>query len=197
MWFFVDSAVTPGTLGLVPINQRKSSQLSARTPSGLARALRSASCRTNASLARGEARPHGVFAVLRETGVLSMHRQAIFGMAFVAMMLMAQAPVALAQDNRLQKIEDRLSALERRTTARDGSDSSDVSKVIAAAAIALGIALFCGRWAQQNGRDFWLWFSGALIFNIFALIYLGLAIGDEKAAKRRAEKRAAKEAQEL
>jgi len=126
-----------------------------------------------------------------------MHRQAIFGMAFVAMMLMAQAPVALAQDNRLQKIEDRLSALERRTTARDGSDSSDVSKVIAAAAIALGIALFCGRWAQQNGRDFWLWFSGALIFNIFALIYLGLAIGDEKAAKRRAEKRAAKEAQEL
>jgi hypothetical protein len=155
------------------------------------------SCRTNASPARGEARPDGVPAVLRVTGVLSMHRQAIFGMAFVAMMLMAQAPVALAQDNRLQKIEDRLSALERRIAARDGSDSSDVSKVIAVAAVTLGIALFCGRWAQQNGRDFWLWFSGALIFNIFALIYLGLAIGDDKAAKRRAEKQAAKEAQEL
>jgi len=74
-----------------------------------------------------------------------MHRQAIFGMALVAMMLMAQAPVALAQDNLLQNIEDRLGALERRIAARDGSDSSDVSKIIAAAAISLGIALFCGR----------------------------------------------------
>jgi hypothetical protein len=125
-----------------------------------------------------------------------MQRQAIFGMALMAIMLMAQAPVALAQDDRLQKIEDRLGALERRIAARDGSDSSDVSKFIAAATISLGIALFCGRWAQQNGRDFWLWFSGALIFNVFALIYLGLAIGDDKAAKRRAEKQAAKEAQE-
>jgi multisubunit Na+/H+ antiporter MnhB subunit len=126
-----------------------------------------------------------------------MHRHAIFGVAFVAMMLMAQPPAALAQDNRLQKLEDRLSALERRIAARDGSDFSDVSKVIAPAAILLGIALFCGRWAQQNGRDFWLWFLGGLIFNIFALLSLYLAIDEEKTAKRRAEKKVAKEAQEL
>ena len=126
-----------------------------------------------------------------------MHRHAVFGMAWVAMMLMALTPVALAQDNRLQKFEDRLSALERRIADRDGSDFSDVSKVIAPAAMLLGIALFCGRWAQQTGRDFWLWFLGALIFNLFALISLYLAIDEEKAAKRRAEKKAAKEAQEL
>src|SRR6516162_8405581 len=102
MRFFVDSAVTVSTLGLALMNRRKSSQLSARTPSGLSRALRNASCRMNPSLARGEARPHGVAMVLRVTGALSMHKQAIFGIALLAMILMPQAPVALAQDNRLQ-----------------------------------------------------------------------------------------------
>ena len=125
-----------------------------------------------------------------------MNKQAIFGMALAAMISMAQAPVALAQDNRLEKIEDRLKALEQRIAARDSSDSSELRKIIVAPAILLGIALFCGRWAQRNGRDFWLWFLGALVFNIFALIWLWCVIGDEKAAKRRAAKQAAKEAQE-
>jgi hypothetical protein len=126
-----------------------------------------------------------------------MHKQAILGIALVAMILMAQAPVALAQDNRLQKIEDRLRALEQRIAAPGGSDSWDVSGIIATSAILLGLALFCGRWAQQNGRDFWLWFLGGLIFNIFALLFLYSAIEEDKNAKRKAEKQAAKEAQEL
>jgi hypothetical protein len=126
-----------------------------------------------------------------------MHWLSIFGMALVAMTLMAQGPLALAQDDRLHKIEDRLSTLEQRIAARDSVDSLTVTKLVPAAVMLLGIALFCGRWAQQSGRDFWLWFSGALVFNLFALIYLAFAIGDDKAAKRRAEKRAAEEMSEL
>ena len=126
-----------------------------------------------------------------------MHKQAILGIALVAMILMAQAPVALAQNNRLQKIEDRLKALEQRIAAHDGSDSWDVSGIIATSAILLGLALFCGRWAQQTGRDFWLWFLGALIFNIFALLFLWSAIEEDQKAKRKAKEPAAKEAQEL
>ena len=126
-----------------------------------------------------------------------MHKQAVFGIALAAMILMAQAPVVLAQENRLQKIEDRLKALEQRNAARGGSDSWDVGGIIAPAAIVLGIALFCGRWAQQTGRDFWLWFLGALIFNIFALLFLWSAIEEEQKAKRKAKAQAAKELQEL
>jgi hypothetical protein len=110
---------------------------------------------------------------------------------------MVQAPTALAQDNRLQKIEDRLKALEQRIAAHGGSDSWDVTGIILPAAFVLGIALFCGRWAQQNGRDFWLWFLGALIFNIFAVLFLWSAIEEEQKAKRKAKEQAAKELQEL
>ena len=126
-----------------------------------------------------------------------MHKQAIFGIALVAMILMAQAPVALAQDNRLQKIEDRLRALEQRIAAHGGSDSWDVMGIITPAAFLLAIALFCGRWAQQTGRDFWLWFLGALIFNIFALLFLWNAIEEEQKARRKAKEQAAKETLEL
>ena len=126
-----------------------------------------------------------------------MHKQAIFGIALGAMILMAQAPVALAQDNRLQKIEDRLSALEQRIAAHGGPVSWDVMGIIAPPAFVLGIALFCGRWAQQTGRDFWLWFLGALIFNIFALLFLWNAIEEEQKTKRKAKKLAVKETQEL
>ena len=101
-----------------------------------------------------------------------MHKLAIFGMALVPMILMASAPVALAQDNRLQKIEDRLRALEQRIAANDWFDFSIMSYLPAAIPV-LALAMFCGRWAQQNGRDFWLWFLGTLIFNIFALIVSG------------------------
>jgi hypothetical protein len=126
-----------------------------------------------------------------------MHKQAIFGMALVAMIVVAQAPVALAQDNRFQKIEDRLRALEQRIAAHDRSDFS-IGSYLPGAIVVLAIALFCGRWAHQNGRDFWLWFLGALIFNIFALIWLWCVIGDDKSwARRKAKEQAAKEAQEL
>jgi hypothetical protein len=120
-----------------------------------------------------------------------MHKQRVVGFALVAMILMAQAPVALAQDNRFQKIEDRLTALEKRIAAHGGSDSWDVMGITPAVFI-LGIALFCGRWAHQTGRDFWLWFLGALIFNIFALLFLWNAIEEQQKAKSKA-----KEAQEL
>jgi hypothetical protein len=125
-----------------------------------------------------------------------MHRHAIFGMALVAMILVGQAPVALAQNNRLEKIEDRLRALEQRIAAGDRPDFSIVSYLPAAITV-LAIALFCGRWAQQNGRDFWLWFLGGLIFNIFALLVLWNVIEDEKKAKRKAKEQAPREAQEL
>ena len=125
-----------------------------------------------------------------------MRKLVIFGTALLVMILLAQAQAALAQDNRLQKIEERLQAVEQRIAAADRPDWSIVSYLPGAITI-LAIAVFCGRWAQQNGRDFWLWFLGGLIFNIFALLVLWNVIEDEKKANRKAKEQAPREAQEL
>ena len=57
--------------------------------------------------------------------------------------------------------------------------------------------MFCGLWARNNGRDFWLWFVGGLIFTIFALIFLANAMEEDKKAKRLADKKPFKEALDL
>ena len=124
-----------------------------------------------------------------------MHKGTMIGIVLVSGIIMIQARLVLAQDNRLQKIEARLQALEQRLDPDDWFGFSIIWYLPAAIPV-LALALFCGRWAQQNGRDFWLWFLGALIFNIFALIALWLAI-DEQKAKLKAKEKAAKEAQEL
>jgi hypothetical protein len=120
-----------------------------------------------------------------------MPMRSMTGIALVSILLMAQAGAALAQDDRLQKIEQRVSALEKRVADKGGS--LGWIKDYAPATPILGIGLFCGLWARSTGRDFWLWFVGGMLFNVLALIYLYCAIGDDKAAKRRAAEKASKE----
>jgi hypothetical protein len=125
-----------------------------------------------------------------------MHTRKIIGMALVSIALMAQARAALAQDDRLHKIEQRLNAVERQLADDDGRDGWIKGYFLAALPI-LGISLFCGRLAQQTGRDFWLWALGGLVFNILALLVLWSYIEDDKKAKRASAERASKEVLDL
>ena len=102
----------------------------------------------------------------------------------------------LAQDDRIQKIEQRLNALEQRVTPAD--NSLDFIKTYLPAVFPIvGIGLFCGLWARNSGRDFWLWFTAGLVFSIFALIAVLDAHEKDQKAKRAAAKNASKEAMDL
>ena len=125
-----------------------------------------------------------------------MYMRSMMGVAFVSFMMMAQARAAFAQDDRLHKIEQRLDAVERRLAANHGSVGW-INDYAPAALPILGIGLFCGLWARNNGRDFWLWFVGGLIFTFFALIFLASAIDDDKKAGRLADMKPSNEVLDL
>jgi hypothetical protein len=109
-----------------------------------------------------------------------VQNRTMIGIALLTIAVMAPARAAMAQDDRLKKIEARLSALEERT-----------------AFALLGIGLFCGLWARNSGRDFWLWFVGGLVFNVFALITVAATSAEDEKAKKEAAKKAYKEALDL
>ncbi len=125
-----------------------------------------------------------------------MSERNVLGMLVVSIVLMTTSRVASAQDDRLQKIERRLDALEQRGVS-DGN-AWDRFEILAVSALPiLGIGLFCGLWARSSGRDFWLWFVGGLVFNLLALLVLYDAIEKDKKAKRLAAEKAAKEPLDL
>jgi hypothetical protein len=129
---------------------------------------------------------------------MSMLERTMLGIALMTVAVMAPVPAVLAQNDRLQKIEERLNALEQRDTAASGS--FDFIKTYGPVAFPfLGIALFCGLWARNSGRDFWLWFVAGLVFTIFALITVAIthAADEDQKAKKEAATKASNEALDL
>jgi hypothetical protein len=120
-----------------------------------------------------------------------MHERTKIGIVLVSVVFMAQARPGVAQDERLQKIEQRLNAVEERVA--NANSSIGFIKAIPAALAVLGLGLFCGLWARNSGRDFWLWFVAGLVFNVFALIAVLDAHERDKKATRDSAKLASKE----
>jgi hypothetical protein len=125
-----------------------------------------------------------------------MYKQTSIGVVLVSVGLMACARPVLGQDDRLQKIEQRLNALEQRLPAANNSLDS-IKGYFPVALPVVGVGLFCGLWARSSGRDFWLWFVAGLVFTIFALVAVADAHEKDKKAKRDAEKKTPKEALDL
>ncbi len=125
-----------------------------------------------------------------------IHKRTTIGVVLVSLAFAAQVRPVLAQDDRIQKIEQRLNALEQRVAA--ANNSFDFIKVYLPGAFAIvGIGLFCGLWARNSGRDFWLWFVAGLVFSLFALIAVLDAHEKDQKAKRNAAKQASKEAMDV
>jgi hypothetical protein len=118
------------------------------------------------------------------------------GIVIVSIALMAHVRPVLGQDDRLQKIEQRLNVLEQRNGAASSPFDSIKSYIPGAFAI-MGIGLFCGLWARNSGRDFWLWFVAGLVFNLFTLVAVADVHEKDKKVKRDAEKKTLKEALDL
>ena len=132
-----------------------------------------------------------------------MHRRSMIEIALVSMILMAPARAVLAREvppvppvpprsEQRHTLEQRLSALEQRLDAPEqrpaaGGGSFDfIEGYLPGAFVLLGIGSFCGLWARNSGRDFWLWFVGGILFNVFALISVAVynAQDEDKKAKQ-------------
>jgi hypothetical protein len=125
-----------------------------------------------------------------------IRKRTTIGVVLVSLAFTAQVRPVLAQDDRPQKIEQRLNALEQRVAA--GNSLFDfITGYLTAAFEIVGIGFFCGLWARNSGRDFWLWFVAGLVFNIFALFAVLFAHDKDQKAKRDAAKKASKEALDL
>jgi hypothetical protein len=125
-----------------------------------------------------------------------MHERTKIGIVLLSVVFMAQARPGMAQDERLQKIEQRLNALEERVANANGS-SDFIKAYVPAAFGVLGVGLFCGLWARNSGRDFWLWFVAGLVFTVFALIAVLDAHERDKKARRDSARLASKESLDL
>ena len=68
---------------------------------------------------------------------------------------------AQADASRLNDLERRLARVENRS---DGNQAAGVAVFVCAA--------FCALWAQQTGRNAWLWFFLGLLFSVITLLAL-------------------------
>ena len=75
-----------------------------------------------------------------------MHKRTTFGVVLVALAFAAQVRPVLAQDDRIQKIEQRLNSLEQRVGAV-GHPFDFINRYLPVAFPIAGIGLFCGLWA--------------------------------------------------
>ena len=73
-----------------------------------------------------------------------MHKRTMIGIVLLSGVFMIQARLGLAQDQRLQKIEQRINALEERVAS--ANKSFDLIGAYIPAAFIVGIGLFCGLW---------------------------------------------------
>ena len=80
-----------------------------------------------------------------------MHKRTMVGVVLVSVVFMAQARLVVAQDERLQKIEQRLTALEERE-APNINQFGVFETYIPVSFSILGIGLFCGLWRELRSR---------------------------------------------
>ena len=109
-----------------------------------------------------------------------MARGWILGSALALTMLASTALAQQSVQTPLNNLETRLSELE-----------STVDELASAGFVIFLFGAFCALWAQNSGRNAWLWFFLGGIFNFIAvLVLLAKNSADRKGRVRRQEERA-------
>ena len=125
-----------------------------------------------------------------------IHKRATIGVVLVLLAFAAQVRPVLAQDDRIQKIEQRLNALEQRVAGCQ--QFVRLHQGVPPCRLPHRGDWFVLRvMGAELRRDFWLWFTAGLVFNLFALIAVLDAHEKDQKAKRSAAKEASKEAMDL
>jgi hypothetical protein len=98
--------------------------------------------------------------------IATLHRNACLPLVcLIVVSTVLQLSVAIAEDDapRLSAVEERLKKLESNIQDKSGFFG-----------VAILYAVFCAMWAQNSGRNAWLWFFLGLFFNVitvFVLLY--------------------------
>ncbi len=87
---------------------------------------------------------------------------------FFVLTLWLVAPLGAQVDGRIQTTENRLSAIESRLSRIE----SRVRSASATGAAVFLFGAFCALWAQNTGRNAWLWFFLGLFFSVIAVLVL-------------------------
>jgi len=100
--------------------------------------------------------------------------------------LVTCAPFGAAQDNRIRDLEQRVSNLEKSRDLYD-QGSGGIGPYLISGLEILGIGVFCALWARSTRRDPWLWLAAGIVFNLFALIAVGIKHEEDKKAASASE----------
>lgn len=93
---------------------------------------------------------------------------------FYLIAVFAFASIAVAQD------EARLSKLESRVARVEGK----AARASAAGAVGFLFGAFCALWAQNTGRNAWLWFFVGLFFSVITVLVLLSKNSDDLKTRR-------------
>lgn len=87
---------------------------------------------------------------------------------FVVLALCWVVPVSAQLDFRMQNAENRLSAIDSRLSRLE----RQVSSASTAGVAVFLFGAFCALWAQNTGRNAWLWFFLGLFFSVITVFVL-------------------------
>lgn len=108
----------------------------------------------------------------------------------------AQIPVPTVEADgadRLGKLESRVTELEKRLDPLlfpkpETPRKTDPSPIPSAGAVAFLFGGFCALWAQNTGRNPWLWFFLGLIGSVIAVIAVLTKNGDDRFDRQQRER---------
>lgn len=97
-----------------------------------------------------------------------MVRVWIFASVLVGVVWADTARAQTPAEREVRDLERRVKQLERRVQTAE----SDVRTTGSAGGVFLLFGVFCALWAQNTGRNPWLWFLLGLLFNVITTVFL-------------------------
>lgn len=90
------------------------------------------------------------------------------GWIVLSILLAAAASAQPANDQSVQQLDGRVDQLETQVNRL----RNDVRDNVSTGGVAVLFGAFCALWAQNTGRNPWLWFFLGLIFSVIAVLVL-------------------------
>ncbi|MEX2091357.1 MAG: hypothetical protein WD971_01705 [Pirellulales bacterium] len=92
----------------------------------------------------------------------------IVGSIVFSCLLASAASAQPANDQSVQQLDGRVDQLESQVNRL----RNDVRENVSTGGLGVLFGAFCALWAQNTGRNAWLWFFLGLIFSVFTVLVL-------------------------